>query len=38
MGDEEDVCELNMVDSMVHIYLDNVSHDDPIVSCLVSPS
>ena len=38
MGDEEDVCEVNMVDSVVHKYLDNVSHDDPLKSCLVSPS
>ena len=38
MGDEEDVCEVNMVDSMVHKYLDNVSYDDPLMSCLVSPS
>ena len=38
MGDEEDMCEINMVDSMVQKYLDNVSHDDPIKSCLVSPS
>ena len=38
MGDEEDVCEVNMVDSMVQKYLDNVSYDDPLMSCLVSPS
>ena len=38
MGDEEDVCEVNMVDSVVHKYLDNVSYDDPLMSCLVSPS
>ena len=38
MGDEEDVCEVNMVDSVVHKYLDNVSLDDPLMSCLVSPS
>ena len=38
MGDEEDVCEVNMVDSVVQKYLDNVSHDDPLMSCLVSPS
>ena len=38
MGDEEDACEVNMVDSVVHKYLDNVSHDDPLMSCLVSPS
>ena len=38
MGDEDEVCEVNMVDSMVHKYLDNVLHDDPLTSCLVSPS
>ena len=38
MGDEEDVCEVNMVDFMVQKYLDNVSHDDPLMSCLVRPS
>ena len=38
MGDKEDMCEVNMVDSMVLKYLDNVSHDDPLKSCLVSPS
>ena len=38
MGDEEDVCEVNMVDSVVQKYLDNVSHNDPLKSCLVSPS
>ena len=38
MGDEEDVCEVNTVDSVVHKYLDNVSHDAPLMSCLVSPS
>ena len=38
MGDEEDVCEVNMVNSLVHRYLDNVSYDDPLMSCLVSPS
>ena len=27
-----------MVDSVVHKYLDNVLHDDPLTSCLVSPS
>ena len=27
-----------MVDSVVQKYLDNVSHDDPLKSCLVSPS
>ena len=38
IGDEEDVCEVNMVDYVVQKYLDNVSHDDPLKSCLVSPS
>ena len=38
MGDEEDIGEINMVDSVVQKYLDNVSHDDPLKSCLVSPS
>ena len=38
MGDEGDVCEVNMVDSVVQKYEDNVSHDDPLKLCLVSPS
>ena len=38
MGDEEDMCEVNMVDSMVQKYLDNVSHNDLLKSCLVCPS
>ena len=38
MGDEEDVGEVNMVDYVVQKYLDNVSYDDPLMSCLVSPS
>ena len=38
IGDEEDVCEVKMVDYVVHKYLDNVSYDDPLMSCLVSPS
>ena len=32
MGDKEDVCEVNMVDSVVHKYSDNVSYDDPLMS------
>ena len=36
MGDEEDVCEVNMIDSMVQQYVDHVSYDDPLMSCLVS--
>ena len=38
MGDEEDVCEVSMIDSMVQKYVDNVSYDDPLISCLVHPS
>ena len=38
MGDEEDVCVVNMVDYVVQKYVDNVSHDDPLKLCLVSPS
>ena len=38
IGDEEDVCEVNMIDSIVQNYVDNVSYDDPLMSCLVSPS
>ena len=38
MGDEEDVCEVTMIDSMVQKYIDNVSYDDPLMACVVSPS
>ena len=38
IGDEEDVCEVNMIESVVQNYVDNVSYDDPLMSCLVSPS
>ena len=38
MRDEEGVCEVNIFDSVVQKYLDNVSYDDPLMSCLVSPS
>ena len=38
MGDEEDAYEVKMIDSVVQKYLDNVSYDDPLMSCLVSPS
>ena len=38
MGDEEDVCEANMIDSVVHKYVENVSYDDPLMACLVTPS
>ena len=38
MGDDEDVCEVSMIESVVHKCVDNVSYDDPLMSCLVSPS
>ena len=38
IGDEEDVCDVNMIDSIVHNYVDNVSYGDPLMPCLVSPS
>ena len=37
-GDGEDVGEVNIIDSMVKKYLDKVSYDDPLMSCLVNPS
>ena len=38
IGDDEDVCEVNMIESVVQNYVDHVSCDDPLKSCLVSPS
>ena len=38
IGDDEDVCEINMIESVVKNYIDHVSYDDPLKSCLVSPS
>ena len=38
IGDDEDVCEVNMIESVVRNYVDHVSHDDPLKYCLVSPS
>ena len=38
IGDQEDVCEVNMIDSVVLNYVDNVSYNDSLVSCLISPS
>ena len=38
IGDDEDVCEVNMIDSIVQNYVDHVSYNDPLKSCLVSPS
>ena len=38
IGDDEDVCEVNMIEFVVQNYVDHVSYDDPLKSCLVSPS
>ena len=38
IGDDEDVCEVNMIESVLQNYIDHVSYDDPLKSCLVSPS
>ena len=38
IGDEKDVYEVNMIDSVVQNYVDNISYDDPLMSCLVHPS
>ena len=38
IGDDEDVCEVNMIESVVQNYVDHVSYDDPLKSCLVSTS
>ena len=32
MGDEEDVCEVNMIEFVVQNYVDHVSYDDPLKS------
>ena len=36
--DDEDVCEVNMIEYVVQNYVDHVSYEDPLKSCLVSPS
>ena len=38
IGDDKDVCEVNMIESVVQNYVDHISYDDPLKSCLVSPS
>ena len=38
IGDDKDVCEVNMIESIEQNYVDHVSYDDPLKSCLVSPS
>ena len=36
--DDEDICEVNMIESIVQNYVDHVSYEDHFNSCLVSPS
>ena len=38
IGADEDVSKVNMIESIVQNYVDHVSYDDPLKSCLVSPS
>ena len=38
IGDDEDVCEVNMIEFVVQNYVYHVSYDDPLKSCLVSSS
>ena len=38
IGDDEDVCEVNMIESVVQNFVDHVSYDDPLKPCLVSLS
>ena len=38
IGDDNDFYEVNMIESVVWNYVDHVSYDDPLKSCLVSPS
>ena len=37
VGDDEDICEVNVIESVMQEYVDHFSCDDPLKSCLVSP-
>ena len=37
VGDDEDICEVNVIESVVQEYVDHFLCDDPCKSCLVSP-
>ena len=37
VGDDEDICEVNVIEYVVHEYVDHFSCDNPFKSCLVSP-
>ena len=36
--DDEDFCEVNMIESVAQDYVDHVSYDDPLKSFLLSPN
>ena len=37
VGDDEDICEVNVIESIVQEFVDHFSCDNPLKSCLVSP-
>ena len=37
VGDDEDICKVNVIESVVQEYVDHFLCDDPLKSCLVSP-
>ena len=37
VGNDEDICDMNVIESFVQEFLDHFSCDDPLKSCLVSP-
>ena len=37
VGDDEDICEVNVIESVMQEFVDLFSCDDPLKSCLVSP-
>ena len=37
VGGDEDICEVNVIESVVQEYVDHFSCDDPLKPCLVSP-
>ena len=38
IGNDEDICEVNMIESVMQNYVDHVSYDDPLTSYLLSSS
>ena len=37
IGDDEDICKVNVIESVVQEFVDHFSCGDPLKSCLVSP-